>query len=211
MTREEAFRDINETQDYYVNELINKLHDPKYNYMKKIGFCSPTGTGKTKMIAKLINKLPNYYFIVTSLSRGGLYNQIAENLRKDCIYDNYIVYGVDSLKTNTNLTKEHILNIIDTKKAEGKTCIWIKDEGHRETNNWEFLVDVCFKTILFSATLANPDIRCNFTHTMMLRQVEQINGTPEDALLKLIEIKEQHKNVPNYNPCAIFRCVVNSF
>ena len=209
MTREEAFRDINETQDYYVNELINKLHDPKYNYMKKIGFCSPTGTGKTKMIAKLINKLPNYYFIVTSLSRGGLYNQIDENLRKDCIYDNYIVFGVDSLKTNTNLTKEHILNIIETKKAEGKTCIWIKDEGHRETNNWEFLVNVCFKTILFSATLANPDIRCNFTHTMMLRQVEQINGTPEDAILKLIEVKNQHKDVPNYNHCAIFRCVKN--
>ena len=209
MTREEAFRDINETQNYYVNELIKKLHDPKYNYMKKIGFCSPTGTGKTKMIAKLINKLPNYYFIVTSLSRGGLYNQIAENLRKDCIYDNYIVYGVDSLKTNTNLTKEHILNIIETKKAEGKTCIWIKDEGHRETNNWEFLVNVCFKTILFSATLANPDIRCNFSHTMMLRQVEQICGTPEDAILKLIEVKNQHKDVPNYNPCAIFRCVKN--
>lgn len=209
MTREQAFKDINETQDYYVNELIKKLHDPRYNYMKKISFCSPTGTGKTKMIAKLINKLPNYYFIVTSLSRGGLYNQIAENLRDDCIYDNYVVYGVDSLKNNTHLTKEHILNIINTKIAEGKTCIWIKDEGHRETNNWEFLVNICFKTILFSATLANPDIRCNFTHTMMLRQVEQLTGTPEDAILKLIEVKNQHRNVPNYNPCAIFRCVKN--
>ena len=57
MTREEAFRDINETQDFYVNELIDKLHDPKYNYMKKIGFCSPTGTGKTKMIAKLMSMM----------------------------------------------------------------------------------------------------------------------------------------------------------
>ncbi|MCR5775911.1 MAG: hypothetical protein K6G84_00655, partial [Lachnospiraceae bacterium] len=44
---------------------------------------------------------------------------------------------------------------------------------------------------------------------MMLRTVNQTTGTPEEAIRKLIEIKKRHKNVSNYNPCAIFRCVGN--
>lgn len=48
MTREEAFREINKTQDDYINQLIQFMNDPTNQSMKTVNFTSPTGTGKTK-------------------------------------------------------------------------------------------------------------------------------------------------------------------
>ena len=36
MTKQEAFKEINETQDYYVNELLNKINNTAEEYMKKM-------------------------------------------------------------------------------------------------------------------------------------------------------------------------------
>lgn len=80
MTKEEAFREINETQDDYVNQLIQFMNDPTNQSMKTVNFTSPTGTGKTKMMAKLINRFQDSYFIVTSLSKGQLHLQIQNAL-----------------------------------------------------------------------------------------------------------------------------------
>ena len=204
MTKEQAFAEINKTQDEYIDELIGLINSPEYEVMKAINFTSPTGTGKTKMMSKLINRFPDYYFIITTLSKGQLHLQVKDSLLKDCNQDNFYVYGSADYKINSKLQAQDIINQIpkDTK------CIWLRDEGHIATNRYdELLLDVCYKVINFSATNTHSDIQCNFTHTMMLRTVNQQNGTPEIAIKKLLEVKKIHKNIPNYNPCAIFRCV----
>ena len=204
MTHEEAFEEINNLQDEYINQLISLMNNKDYSMMQMINFTSPTGTGKTNMMAKLINKFPSYYFIITTLSKGQLHLQIRANLEKLCNQNNFYVYGSADYKINSKLDAQDIISKI----PENTKCIWLRDEGHIRTNRWdELLLKVCYKVINFSATNTYSDIQCNFTSTMMLRTVNQTNGTPEDAINKLLEIKEAHKNVPNYNPCAIFRCV----
>lgn len=207
MTREEAFKDINETQDDYIAQLIDYMNAPATQAFKVINFTSPTGTGKTKMMAKLINQFPNRYFIVTSLSKGQLCKQILNSLNKDCPNRNYDVYGTMEYTINSRLQADEILGRI----KPNTECIWLRDEGHIKTNRYdELLADKCFKVINFSATNEHTDIQCNFAHTMMLRTVNQQTGTPEDAIKKLLEIKEMHRAVKNYNPCAIFRCIKGS-
>ena len=202
MTKQEAFDEINRTQDEYIDKLIKMIYEN--NAFKTICFNSPTGTGKTKMMAKLINKMSDYYFIITTLSKSKLHEQTQKKLEEDCDKDNFKVYGSAEYKSNSKLQAEQILSNIPLNKK----CIWLRDEGHIKTNKFEeLLIDRCFKVINFSATNVHSDIQCNFTHTMMLRTVNQTTGTPADTIKKLIEIKEQHKSVPNYNPCAIFRCV----
>lgn len=204
VTREKAFRDINETQEYYVNELIVMMEDEKHAAFKELNFTSATGTGKTKMMAMLINRFPDDYFIVTTQSRGQLHQQIRESLERDCPKGNFTVYGLMDYRVNSILTGEEIVNRIPT----GARCFWLRDEGHIATNNYaKLLEDKCYKIINFSATNQRSDIRCNFTHTMMLRTVNQETGTPEDAIEALLRVKEVHKNIVGYNPCAIFRCV----
>lgn len=46
MTRSEAFDEINRTQDFYVDQLINYMKNPLCDSLKEINFKSPTGTGK---------------------------------------------------------------------------------------------------------------------------------------------------------------------
>ena len=204
MTKEEAFREINETQDDYVNQLIQFMNDPTNQSMKTVNFTSPTGTGKTKMMAKLINRFQDSYFIVTSLSKGQLHLQIQNALTEDCPYGNFDVYGLMDYKINSKLKADEILGRIPT----GNPCIWLRDEGHIETNRFEeLLMQTCDKVINFSATNKHNDIQCNFAHTMMLRTVNQQTGTPEDAIEKLLHIKQIHQNIAGYNPCAIFRCI----
>lgn len=204
MNRQEAFNEINKIQDDYIDELINLMESPEYAAMKIINFTSATGTGKTKMMSKLINRFPEYYFIVTTLSKGQLHMQIRNALAEDCQQDNFYVYGSADYKINSILDAEDIIGRI----PEDTRCIWLRDEGHIKTNRFdELLRDVCYKVINFSATNEYSDIQCNFTQTMMLRTVEQNTGTPEDAIKKLLEIKEAHKGISGYNPCGIFRCV----
>ena len=66
--------------DYYGG---NKIEDPKSSSFMEINFTSATGTGKTKMMSKLMNLMPNYFFIVTTLSKGQLKKQIEKSLKKD--------------------------------------------------------------------------------------------------------------------------------
>ena len=204
MTREEAFAEINQTQEDYINQLVDLMNNPNYTSMKSLNFQSATGTGKTNMMALLINKFPDYYFIITTLSKGQLHIQIRDNLKKLSQHNNFFVYGSADYKINSRLDADDIIGRI----PDGKKCIWLRDEGHIKTNRWDALLEsVCYKVINFSATNDYADIQCNFAHTMMLRTVNQTVGTPEDAIQKLLEVKQQHSKVPNYNPCAIFRCV----
>lgn len=204
MTRQEAFDEINAIQNMYVDKLISLIDNDDYAAIKNIYFTSPTGTGKTKMMSKLINKMGSYYFIVTTLSKGQLHLQISKSLQEDCIQDNYFVYGSLDYRINSKLDAETIIARI----PQGKKCIWLRDEGHIKTNRFDALLQsVCYKVVNFSATNAYSDIQCDFTQTMMLRTVNQMPGSPEDAIKKLVEVKQKHKDVLGYNPCAIFRCV----
>lgn len=204
MTRDQAFKDINSTQEYYVNELINALNNSNKDCFKEQNFTSDTGTGKTKMISMLCNKMPDKYFVITTLSKGQLQHQIRKNLARDIKQDNFVVYGLCDFTANTKLQAEDIL----ARLPQNKDIIWLRDEGHIHTNRWQELInDRCWKIVNISATNKEEGIRCNFQHTMMLRTVNQQEGTPEEALDKLLEIKKQHKKVKNYNPCAIIRCL----
>lgn len=205
MTREEAFKEINDTQEYYVNELIEKLSDNENKFFKSINFTSPTGTGKTNMMALLIKKCPQYFFLITTLSKGQLNLQIKHNLSTLCDgYTNFTVYGTSSFTANTKLQADDIINLLPKDQTK---VIWLRDEGHIHTNKWAALLeDRMYKIINFSATnKENTGVVCNFTNTMMLRTVHQQIGEPEDAIKKLIEVKKQHKKVKNYNPCLICR------
>lgn len=206
MTKKEALQQINDTQAYYVKKLKDYIESDKEKYIKSISFKSDTGTGKTNMMALLIDSMQDYFFLITSLSKAELHKQIKANLKKLIPNrTNYFVYGSSDFTKNTKLQAEDIL----AKLPRNKKCIWLRDEGHIATQNFTKLLESkVYKTIDVSATpTIDNGIKCNFTNTMMLRAVEQSSGTPEDAILKLLEVKEQHKNVPNYNPCAIFRCV----
>ena len=206
MNKVEAFSEINQLQDEYINELVEIINKPDYAMMKTINFTSPTGTGKTIMMGKLINKFPNSFFIVTTLSKGQLHRQVRSELQKVCKNENFYVYGSADYRINSKLDADDICSKI----PGGAECIWLRDEGHIATNRWdELLLEKCNRVINFSATNTRNDILCNFTQTMMLRTVCQNTGTPEDAINKLLEVKAAHKTVTHYNPCAIFRCTDN--
>ena len=151
MTRTEAFAEINQIQDFYVDELISLINNPDYAVMKTIDFTSPTGTGKTKMMSKLINKFPDYYFIITTLSKGQLHLQVRESLQKDCNQNNFYVYGNADYKSNSILDAKDIIDKIPVNTK----CIWLRDEGHIKTNRFDALLrnrNVCYKVVNFSAT-----------------------------------------------------------
>lgn len=199
------FKEINKTQDEYIDELVDLLNNPNWKQMKRVNFNSDTGTGKTQMMSKLINKFPDYYFVITTLSKGQLSKQTKDRLTEYCNQDNFEVYGTQEYKINSKLQADDIIGHI----PEGKKCIWLRDEGHIKTNRYDKLLEnICYKVINFSATNEiEGGVNCNFMHTNMLRRVNMFEGYPEDALFKLMEVKEIHKDVPNYNPCAIFRLV----
>lgn len=207
MNKNDALKDINETQDYYVTKLCDIIlgFDRRFDDLKEIDFTSPTGTGKTVMLAKLINLLPNYFFVVTSLSKGQLRYQIESKVSSLAKQNNYIVFGLNEFTKNTILQAKDF----ETLLPKDKKIIWVRDEGHIATNRWQEVLRKRSSYIInFSATNKNNNgVQCNFTHTMMLRTVVQNAGTPEESLDKLLEIKEIHRNIKNYNPCALFRII----
>lgn len=207
MTKKEALEEINQTQDFYVEKLISIINgiDKRFETLKEIDFTSPTGTGKTIMVAKLVKKLPDDFFVITSLSKGQLRFQIEKKLKSLVANDNFIVFGLNELTKKTILKEADIVDIL----PKNRRIIWIRDEGHIATNRWQkVLKNRASHIVNLSATnKTNNGVQCNFCHTMMLRTVSQTMGTPEEALDKLIEVKKVHACVANYNPCALFRVI----
>ena len=204
MTKKEWLEIITKRQMMYANQLACILKEESVK--KTINFNSPTGTGKTVMIAMLVNSLANsnFFFLITTLSRGGLNKQVESSLSKMIKGVNYFVFGVSSFTSNTKLQAKDILNKIPSDKK----LIWIRDEGHIKSNNWtSILENVAYKIVNVSATNEQVDIQCNFTDTPLLRTPIQLFGTPRESIEKLLEIKRIHKSVPHYNPCLIVRDV----
>lgn len=204
-TKADALADINETQDFYAQELADIItgQNTSYSILKEIDFTSPTGTGKTVMLAKLINLLPDFFFFVTTLSRGQLCVQVENKLNAFANQPNYIVFGLNEYTRASRLKEEDIVSLL----PQDKKVVWVRDEGHIATNRWaEVLYQKAFAIINVSATnRMNNGVQCNFMHTMMLRTVSQSTGSYEQALDKLLEVKRVHQSVSGYNPCALFR------
>ncbi len=125
MTKAQWLEIINRRQDFYVEQLKEMLVGQ--GFRKHIYFNSPTGTGKTVMIAKLmaILQASDFFFIVTTLSRGGLNKQVSSSLERLSKADNFVVFGVSSFTKSTKLQGNDIERAIPT----GKKLVWIRDEG----------------------------------------------------------------------------------
>lgn len=214
---------INQRQAYYVDQLVDLVKDRlerSINASKEVNFTSDTGTGKTRMMSMFIDKMTTHYpelvIMVSSLSRGGLKTQVHTQLLTHCQAASRIkFYGDAEVKSQgTHKTiAEEVTTLTQMGRGEGeKLLLWIRDEGHRTTAALRRIFEEASKDfhksliINISATNEQSDVVCNFADTMMLRTPIQEIGTWEDALDKLEEIKERHVVVPNYNPCAIFRC-----
>lgn len=67
-TKQEEIALINQKQDEYINELINFIETHREEEV--ISFTSPTGTGKTRMMDKLINSAfgQRHFFIIAHLA-----------------------------------------------------------------------------------------------------------------------------------------------
>lgn len=205
MTKKEWINIISQRQESYSLELKRMIETDTLK--KEIFFNSPTGTGKTRMISLLMDNMDeSYFFLITTLSRGGLNEQVEESINTK--NPNYLVFGVSQLKKNTLLMPIDIIN----KLPVDKKIIWIRDEGHIKSNKWmEFLEPRAFKIINVSATNENVDIQCNFYDTPLLRTPYQFYGEPLDAVLKLLEVKKIHSKIKNYNPCLLVRDVNDKY
>ena len=209
-TKEKEINLINSLQDNYVKELIKRIE--KEQELEAINFTSPTGTGKSVMMKKLISSEwgKNYCFLITTLSRGGLHHQLRSSIGEEILASNCIIHGDKDLTAKTIFREEDLYLEIE-EMSKGRPLIWIKDEAHIEQNNWDnALKDKYIKKINFSATNEKTDIECDFSTTCMLRTpVLEKNPNVTAALDKLMEIKNEHKIVKDYNPCAVFRCINN--
>lgn len=209
-TKKREIQIINSIQDKYVKQLIKTLDDSAS--VKEVFLTSPTGTGKSKMIAKLVNSEwgKKHFFVITTLSRGDLNIQLNDSLQKDCNPDDFIVYGSSQL-TATTLLRPADVQAAVREKANNRPIIWIRDEAHIETNNFKIALENMYEHIVnVSATNSIQGIECDFSATCMLRTpVVEKTGDVSVALDKLLEVKKQHAIVPHYNPCAVFRCINN--
>ena len=202
MKKSEVLREINKTQDFYLEQLVKQINT--ISDCKNLYFTSDTGTGKCWMMGKLINKMPEYFFVVTTLSKGKLRVQVENSLNRQCRQNNFLVLGSNEYTVATKKQAVDYLKML----PDDKPIIWLRDEGHITTTKWSELLENRIKiAVNFSATNKYQGIQCNFVHTMMLRTVEQHVGGFRSALDKLAEVKKQHSSVKNYNPCALFRII----
>lgn len=204
-SKNEELKYINALQDKYVDELVGSIESKTNSILKETNLTSPTGTGKTQMIAKLINKRPDWFFLITTLSHGQLHKQVEEVVKSLCSGDNYKIFGVSSFTKVSKLTASDILSLLPTDKK----VVWLRDEGHRNTNNWSALLeDRCDKIVNISATNKEQEgVVCNFSDTMMLRTVVQREGSFQNAIDTFLDVKSSHAELSGYTPCILFRVV----
>ena len=159
LTKEQEIALINEKQNYYVDKLIDILYSEESKLIKTINFSSSTGTGKTKMMASLFNKLHDRYFVVTTLSRGQLHKQVTQDIKAFARDDNFFVYGLHDYKSNSKLTADEII----ARLPIDKDIVWIRDEGHINTNKWQEILekrdDLDIKEVIVYDAVSDKHIR----------------------------------------------------
>lgn len=159
-----------------VNEIVELFNDDSKT---EITFKSPTGSGKTYMMADFMNSVmkPNIVFIVSSLSKGQLAEQNHEKFVSYSFNDfknfnpylinsetaveeklyipvDYNVYSLprDLYKKNSKLMEGSMIAFLDELIRLNKKIVLIKDECHQATNNLDLLNPYFYKVINTSAT-----------------------------------------------------------
>ena len=232
-----------------VDELCKKIEGDK----KEITFRAPTGSGKTRMMADMMNRIleghPDVVFLVSTLSKGGLALQNYDVFKdcavkgtfpaitpylihtevsgEECLYIplDYKVYVLprDLFKKNGRLMQGSMTNFLHTLTEDyfgrglNKKIYLIKDECHQATNNLDAISNDFFtKIINFSATPnlrrgQRPDVQITDEEAVQAKLIKQVelydeDTLPvEDAVNKLLEIKDAYRNMLNVNPCLIIQ------
>jgi chromosomal replication initiation ATPase DnaA len=94
-------------QEEKISKVVNKLNCPEFTNKYPLYFQSPTGSGKTKMLARIIeeykhsNPQDKLLFLVASISTGGIewqnYKSLKNSQNDGCDYRvNHIPSGLDS-------------------------------------------------------------------------------------------------------------------
>ena len=63
---EESVRELNQQKDKYVNQIVDRIHNVINGNIisSDIQIAAKTGSGKTKIIHKLVDKLPNFFLLL---------------------------------------------------------------------------------------------------------------------------------------------------
>jgi type III restriction enzyme len=146
-------------QEQKIEQVVELLSEDRFNNKKPLYFQSPTGSGKTKMLARIIeeykisNPTDKFLFIVASISTGGIEKQNYFSL-KECERNGFnfkvehissgltqpikpsyltdvLTIGEASFKNKSLLFEDHLLEEYLQKVYDSnKKIIFIRDEAH---------------------------------------------------------------------------------
>ena len=205
---------LQEIKDLQTNA-VTELHS-KIAHQREITFKSPTGSGKTYVMADLMNRCladPDVVFIVSSLSKAGLGKQNYEKFleyrssfvnlnpyliksefaeeEKIYIPENYNVYVLprDLYKDKARLKSSGaFLNLLISLNFSGKKIYLIKDECHIATNNLNELNDQFLKIINFSATPKfSPDVEITNDQAVNVKLIKHLAEDSDDGSLLTVD------------------------
>lgn len=218
--------------------MLQEIRDLQYNavtllfdkviHQREVTFKAPTGSGKTYMMADLMNRFltnPDIVFIVSSLSKAELGKQNHDNFirfdrffpninpylinsdfaedEKIYIPDSYNVYVLprDLYKDKSRIKSSGALsNLLITLRLSGKLIYLIKDECHIATNNLDELNEYFTKVINFSATPKFvPDVQITNEEAVRCKLIKRIADESEDESLFTV------------NPFATVEDAINKF
>lgn len=168
--------EVEELQEEAVRGILRALEK-----QDEVTFKAPTGSGKTHMMADLMNRVltkdPKAVFLVSTLSKGGLAEQNFEKFKEygkefpklspylihsedssgearpfiDPGYNVYVI-GRDSFKRANSKLTNLFPAFLQKEVLDGKYLYLIKDECHQATKNLDELKDRFRRRINFSAT-----------------------------------------------------------
>lgn len=200
-------QEIKDLQKHSIDLLFDKVV-----HQKETTFKAPTGSGKTFMMADLMNRFlsdHNKVFIVSSLSKADLGKQNFNNFikyqssfvnlnpylinsefaeeEKVYIPDGYNVYVLprDLYKDKSRIkTSGALLNLLLNFRYSGKEVYLIKDECHVATNNLDELNDFFAKIINFSATPRFiPDVEISNEEAVRVKLIKKLADESNDGTM----------------------------
>ena len=211
-------REVQELQEEAVEGILKALER-----QDEVTFKAPTGSGKTHMMADLMNRVlsedPKAVFLVSTLSKGGLAEQNFEKFKeygkefpklspylissedfveeaRPFIPSGYNVYvlGRDSYKLKNSRLTHVFPAFLKSELQDGKKLYLIKDECHQATNNLDILSPFFCKRINFSATPKQaPDVVLDAKQAEDSHLIKTLTGPWEGSLEEAIEELERVK------------------
>lgn len=189
----------------------------------EVTFKAPTGSGKTHMMADLMNRVlsedPKAVFLVSTLSKGGLAEQNFEKFEEygkefpklsPCLISsedlveearpfipsgfNVYVLGRDSYKQKGSKLTQVFPTFLREERKKGHRLYLIKDECHQATNNLDKLSSFFSKTVNFSATpKQTPDVALDARQAEECCLIKALTGPWEGSLEEALDELERVK------------------